>query len=361
MTIYPGENIKRLRREKELTQETLAEFLGVTFQSVSKWERGESFPDITMLPDIADFFKISVDELLGVNKAEREKEIAEKLTKYDNLTDSVRMREIITLLKAKYPNDFRVLIRYLGCLVRFSEDTAKIAAEAIAIYDNIQKNCTDDRIRIKAKRAVIELYHSLCGKENSGISFDNCENMITQMPNMRDSREMFCFFYPESHPQRDERIRNTLEEQFLLLHTVFSHFFFYDERFSDAWQLTAFKQMLDALNFVYDDGNYGKMWQTVIYDYGHLGVRYCRLSDVQNALLCFEKMCDLATEFDSMDRITVMHSTLFEGKAFDKYTLGSTYSAKKRVRTLLTEKYPLPDAFKASGEFKRIVEKLTKN
>lgn len=42
MTIYLGENIKRLRREKELTQETLAEFLGVTFQSISNWERGVS-------------------------------------------------------------------------------------------------------------------------------------------------------------------------------------------------------------------------------------------------------------------------------------------------------------------------------
>lgn len=40
--IYIGENIKKFRRERELTQETLADFLGVTFQSVSKWERGVS-------------------------------------------------------------------------------------------------------------------------------------------------------------------------------------------------------------------------------------------------------------------------------------------------------------------------------
>ena len=56
MTIYLSENIKRLRRENNLTQETLAEFLGVTFQSVSNWERGESYPDITILPEIASFF-----------------------------------------------------------------------------------------------------------------------------------------------------------------------------------------------------------------------------------------------------------------------------------------------------------------
>ena len=72
MTIYLGENIKRLRLEKGLTQETLSEFLGVTSQSVSNWERGESYPDITMLPEIAGFFKVSVDELLGVNRAELE-------------------------------------------------------------------------------------------------------------------------------------------------------------------------------------------------------------------------------------------------------------------------------------------------
>ena len=73
MTIYLRENIKRLRREKDLTQETLAEFLGVTFQSVSNWERGESYPDITMLPAIASFFGTSVDNLLGINKIEQER------------------------------------------------------------------------------------------------------------------------------------------------------------------------------------------------------------------------------------------------------------------------------------------------
>ena len=82
MTIYLSENIKRLRLEKGLTQEILAEFLGVTSQSVSNWERGESYPDITMLPEIAGFFKVSVDELLGVNRAEDEAEIIKELEAY---------------------------------------------------------------------------------------------------------------------------------------------------------------------------------------------------------------------------------------------------------------------------------------
>lgn len=58
-TLYLSENIRYLRLEKGITQETLAEFLGVTFQSVSRWERGEGYPDITMLPVIASLCHIT--------------------------------------------------------------------------------------------------------------------------------------------------------------------------------------------------------------------------------------------------------------------------------------------------------------
>ena len=123
MTIYLSENIKSLRLEKGLTQETLSEFLGVTSQSVSNWERGESYPDITILPEIAGFFKVSVDELLGVNRAEDEAEIIKELETYDNIRDKELKLEIINRLKEKFPNDFRILLRYMSCLVHFKENT----------------------------------------------------------------------------------------------------------------------------------------------------------------------------------------------------------------------------------------------
>ena len=65
MEISIGENIKRLRLEKGITQEQLAEKLNVSNAAVSKWERGGSFPDITLLFPLADYFGISVDELMG--------------------------------------------------------------------------------------------------------------------------------------------------------------------------------------------------------------------------------------------------------------------------------------------------------
>ena len=68
MKLYIGENIKRLRRLKNITQETLAERMHVSIAAVSKWENGYTLPDILMLCALADFFGVTTDELLDRNR-----------------------------------------------------------------------------------------------------------------------------------------------------------------------------------------------------------------------------------------------------------------------------------------------------
>jgi transcriptional regulator with XRE-family HTH domain len=62
-----SENIFNLRKASGLTQEALADKLNISFQAVSKWENGQSLPDITLLPALADIFGTSIDKLLGRN------------------------------------------------------------------------------------------------------------------------------------------------------------------------------------------------------------------------------------------------------------------------------------------------------
>ena len=71
-----GESIRRGRKQKGMTQETLAEALGVSAQAVSKWENDVSCPDISLLPSLAEKLEISLDELLGGKKAEERVRIA---------------------------------------------------------------------------------------------------------------------------------------------------------------------------------------------------------------------------------------------------------------------------------------------
>ena len=60
-TLQFADNLTRLRREKKVTQEELADFIGVTKASVSKWETRQSLPDILILPQLASFFNVTVD------------------------------------------------------------------------------------------------------------------------------------------------------------------------------------------------------------------------------------------------------------------------------------------------------------
>ena len=59
-----GKTIADLRKANNMTQSEVADILGVSYQAVSKWERDESLPDITLLPQIADLYHISIDQLL---------------------------------------------------------------------------------------------------------------------------------------------------------------------------------------------------------------------------------------------------------------------------------------------------------
>ena len=70
--LYLSENLKKYRILKNLTQEDVAGYLGITPQSVSKWERGESYPDITLLPALANIFETSIDLLVGMDSIRAE-------------------------------------------------------------------------------------------------------------------------------------------------------------------------------------------------------------------------------------------------------------------------------------------------
>lgn len=77
MKLAIGENIRSFRRKNDLTQEAFANQLGVTYQSVSRWENGTTYPDLELLPAISEALSVTVDELLGMPQAEKEKKALE--------------------------------------------------------------------------------------------------------------------------------------------------------------------------------------------------------------------------------------------------------------------------------------------
>ena len=88
MKLNVGENIRRLRRAADMTQEQLADKLGVAYQSVSRWENGTTYPDIEFLPSLAGIFGVTVDELIGCEAIRRKEQIAKKMETFGALCGS---------------------------------------------------------------------------------------------------------------------------------------------------------------------------------------------------------------------------------------------------------------------------------
>ncbi len=135
-----NENIREIRKTNNMTQEQLAEVMGVSTASVSKWETGQSAPEISALIALADYFDVSVDALLGHEvKADRKKSMLEEM---DSLADEQRFDEATAIaekLLRNYPNNYDVV-------------------EAVSnLYYQIQV-CTGDR---SAMEYSINLVHRL--------------------------------------------------------------------------------------------------------------------------------------------------------------------------------------------------------
>ncbi len=92
MSIKINEQIALLRKTKGITQEELANVLGVSNQAVSKWESAACCPDITLLPDLARYFEVSIDELMGYKGADTSKDMALQL---HNMIDEMETEEAI--------------------------------------------------------------------------------------------------------------------------------------------------------------------------------------------------------------------------------------------------------------------------
>ena len=94
-----GKFLKELRKEKGITQEQLAEILGVSNRTISRWETGNNMPDISLLVVIADFFEVSILEIInGERKSEKmsdeTKKVAETLSNYADVEKEKMVREI---------------------------------------------------------------------------------------------------------------------------------------------------------------------------------------------------------------------------------------------------------------------------
>ena len=204
MTLNFGNNIKQLRLKRGLSQEKLAERLGVAPQSVSKWERNEGYPDITFLLSLADFFEVSLDELMGRDREKKEADILgilEKIEEYRHNGDHEAKNKLIVEAYNEHPYDFRIIDWYIVTLLDVA-DVVKNKKEIEELCFYILGECTLEKCRYGAISSLVELYGKI-GEYEKALEFAD------RLPDMNCSREFErCCIFPTSDERNFSQMAN---------------------------------------------------------------------------------------------------------------------------------------------------------
>ncbi len=150
-----GNKIRELRKQQGITQEQLAESIGISFQAVSKWENNIALPDITLAPTLASYFGVSMDELFDFNIKRIEyavKGITEKAYKYRE-SDPAESKRILEEGLKMYPeND--ILLNNLLYVMDYSAKPDEI----IAIANKLIEKTTQGEVKYDALRFLAYAY-----------------------------------------------------------------------------------------------------------------------------------------------------------------------------------------------------------
>ncbi len=200
MKIALGENLRILRNKEKITQEQLAEALGVSPQAVSRWENEAAFPDISVLPIIANYFNVSVDYLLGADTAHKQREIDKVIEVDKKLRSEGKTRESVEFLREKvkeFPSVPEILHR-LACSLfslyhqsgeKFSEEeTRSMAEEASELCRRALKYNSDLCFESRCKQTMVLNYIELGER---GMA----REIADTLPSLWCSREMI---YPRT-------------------------------------------------------------------------------------------------------------------------------------------------------------------
>ena len=179
--LFLSENLKKYRILKNLTQEDVAGYLGITSQSVSKWERGETYPDITFLPALANIFETSVDLLIGMDTIRAEEtrlNIHRKAIEYQRNGEYDLAEKTYRDALLIYPNKPGMILGLASTLALKGETN-----EAIELMERGLPISINDRQKSMMKATLCFLYLKV-GR------VDKANKLASELPHTRESREV---------------------------------------------------------------------------------------------------------------------------------------------------------------------------
>lgn len=279
MRLNIGTKIRELRFRDGRTQEALAAALGVTSQAVSRWEANGSYPDMEIIPAIANYFGITIDELFGYQN-NRDIKIDKIIDRVDSFHIKIRgddewVDECIAILReglAEFPQNDRLLITLADTLseagwrrhkewlyyddegfIQYSYDRHRkneYWSEAVKICENLLETATDNTIVIKAI-TILVLLHRNFGDKQKAISY------AMRMPALTNSREVMLALASDGKEQAKYVGEFLLEAASAFAEQLVYGLITNCKHYDSDLPIEKVKGAIEIFTLICDDGNLG--------------------------------------------------------------------------------------------------------
>ncbi|MCL1846273.1 MAG: helix-turn-helix domain-containing protein [Defluviitaleaceae bacterium] len=355
MLAYFCEKFKNLRKARDLTQDQVAEIFHVSPQSVSRWETGVNFPDIELLPHIACFFSVTVDELLGTERIVGEQKAKEYLRDIRYLLNSGKLHEGIEAARKavrEIPTNYELqsqLLRALCCYDAEKHEPAgdaeNLREEIIKIGERIVKYCTDQVIAPDAKYVLFNQYVKWGMKEEAR------RILWTMTAEVWHTQDVMAGELLEGEEWRGNQHLRIVRFKNLLCQFILGYAF--EEDLNPLQKIERLKAMIQVECVV--DSITGEPTDLVSNAFNHMRIAsfYCDVGDAENTLSYVEQ----ATQ-DSMSHIELMYQPDEHGNNY------MAWATPRNLCWILWEDFlmkPCFDPVRGNDRFIHCLERLKAN
>ncbi len=357
--------IKKLRKEKDITQEQLAEYLGISSRAISQWETCKTMPDISQLPVLANIFNVTTDYLLGVNIREKDKrvnEILETAAKHWSKGGVVKGAEILREGLKEFPNNHKIMLDLMSCIWRvrdFPENRQKrdfLTQEVINLGEKIIEESTDAEIR---DNAII----LLCYTYSDFNQTDKAIELAEKMPDRYSAKEhLLKGIYKGT--KRFDLLRNDL---WAIISDLYNDMLYNcgpldngSRPYNSKEMLQIHDKYLKIMETFFEDENFGFFGEAVALANLYAAVFCMRVNNYERAIFYLKSASQHAIVYDNNydpdDEYTCL---LFRGMKFG----GVLHNTNKNLCMQIVNVMQNPDFDKIrdNDEFCKILKELEKH
>lgn len=352
-----GEVIYKMRKERGITQEQLANFIGVSTAAVSKWEGGASYPDITLLPELATFFNITIDKLLNYNIELSETSVMEYYSECEKAFSSGSIDNASLISKeyiSKYPGSYLLKLRigYLFFIYSWkaaqAEESKNMMAYSIKLFEDVANNCAD------ADLVEVSLFQ-LGALYNEFKEYDKAVEVLNKIKRSQcDPNDILSSIYIQQDKLKEARIllqgklyKNIHEISLVCMGLANS----YDKE-KDFQSCEKYYKLAIGIKKVLSPG--GDKVLALNNEYYHLGEMYLKYNKIEEALRAFRCMLEYM-RYNDINKLPNIEEV---------WCFNELKRNKQRLTMNLYENYhkmfeqPIFDSIRNDKEFINIIEEI---